>query len=99
MRFSEDPDFTATSSVTLENLAEKIRAASDRDRYRDFYDIAMILQHHPVDREEILDLVRKEEQLIVEGRGEKVAAEFFGLGNSMTKASPLPTPGKVMEPL
>ena len=44
-----------------EILAEKIRAASDRARYRDFYDIAMILQHHPVDRDEILDLVRKKE--------------------------------------
>jgi predicted nucleotidyltransferase component of viral defense system len=44
-----------------EVLAEKIRAASDRARYRDFYDIAMILQHHRVDRGEILDLVRKKE--------------------------------------
>jgi predicted nucleotidyltransferase component of viral defense system len=44
-----------------EILAEKIRAASDRARYRDFYDIAMILKNHPLDREEILDLVRRKE--------------------------------------
>ena len=44
-----------------EILAEKIRAASDRARYRDFYDIAMILQKHPVNRAEILDLVRRKE--------------------------------------
>jgi len=44
-----------------EILAEKIRAASDRARYRDFYDIAMILRHHTVDHEKILDLVRKKE--------------------------------------
>lgn len=44
-----------------EILAEKIRAASDRARHRDFYDIAMILQNHPVNREEILDLVRRKE--------------------------------------
>ena len=29
--------------------------------YRDFYDIAMILKNHPLDREEILDLVRRKE--------------------------------------
>jgi len=44
-----------------EILAEKIRAASERARYRDFYDIAMILENYQVDPGEILDLVRRKE--------------------------------------
>jgi len=44
-----------------EILAEKIRAASDRARYRDFYDIAMILDSYPMNLDEILDLVRRKE--------------------------------------
>ncbi|NLD81394.1 MAG: nucleotidyl transferase AbiEii/AbiGii toxin family protein [Smithella sp.] len=44
-----------------EILAEKIRAASDRARYRDFYDIAMILESYPMNLNEVLDLVRRKE--------------------------------------
>lgn len=44
-----------------EILAEKIRAASDRARYRDFYDIAEILESYPMNLNEILDLVRRKE--------------------------------------
>ncbi len=44
-----------------EILAEKLRAASGRARYRDFYDIAMILDTHQMDFGEILDLVRQKE--------------------------------------
>lgn len=44
-----------------EILAEKIRAASGRARYRDFYDIAMIFESHSIEVGEILDLVRKKE--------------------------------------
>jgi predicted nucleotidyltransferase component of viral defense system len=44
-----------------EIIAEKLRAASGRARYRDFYDIAMILETHQVDIGEILDLVRQKE--------------------------------------
>ena len=44
-----------------EILAEKIRAASGRARYRDFYDIAMILDTHQMDVGEILNLVRRKE--------------------------------------
>ncbi len=44
-----------------EILAEKFRAASGRARYRDFYDIAMILDAHQMDMGEILDLVRQKE--------------------------------------
>jgi predicted nucleotidyltransferase component of viral defense system len=44
-----------------EILAEKLRAASGRARYRDFYDIAMILESYQMDTGEILDLVRRKE--------------------------------------
>lgn len=44
-----------------EILAEKLRAASGRARYRDFYDIAMILESHQMDMGEILDLVCRKE--------------------------------------
>ncbi len=44
-----------------EILAEKIRAASGRARYRDFFDIAMIMDAHKMDVAEILDLMRLKE--------------------------------------
>jgi predicted nucleotidyltransferase component of viral defense system len=44
-----------------EILAEKFRAASGRARYRDFYDITMILSTFEMDVREILDLVRRKE--------------------------------------
>jgi predicted nucleotidyltransferase component of viral defense system len=44
-----------------EILAEKLRAASGRARYRDFYDMAMILDAHEMDMGEILNLVGQKE--------------------------------------
>lgn len=44
-----------------EITAEKIRAMSDRVRYRDFYDFAMIVKKLSINLSEILDLVRKKE--------------------------------------
>lgn len=44
-----------------EILAEKLRAASGRARYRDFYDIAMIRDICEMNMSEILDLVRRKE--------------------------------------
>jgi predicted nucleotidyltransferase component of viral defense system len=44
-----------------EITAEKIRAMSDRARYRDYYDFVMILKKLEVDIEEVLDLVRQKE--------------------------------------
>jgi predicted nucleotidyltransferase component of viral defense system len=44
-----------------EIMAEKLRAASGRARYRDFYDIAMILNEYKMNFCEILDLVRRKE--------------------------------------
>ena len=44
-----------------EICAEKIRAMSDRARYRDFYDFFMIRQHYPIKIEKIIDLVKRKE--------------------------------------
>lgn len=41
--------------------AEKIRAMSDRIRYRDFYDFVMIAKKLSIDFEEVINLVRKKE--------------------------------------
>ncbi len=44
-----------------EICAEKIRAASDRSRYRDFYDLYLLYEKFSFDMEEIVSLVRKKE--------------------------------------
>ena len=44
-----------------EICAEKIRAMSDRARYRDFYDLFMILDKHQLDLKEITDLIQQKE--------------------------------------
>ncbi|OGI23470.1 MAG: hypothetical protein A3E91_01640 [Candidatus Moranbacteria bacterium RIFCSPHIGHO2_12_FULL_40_10] len=44
-----------------EITAEKIRAMSDRARYRDFYDFVMIMKKLDVDADEVLNLVRQKE--------------------------------------
>jgi len=44
-----------------EICAEKIRAMSDRSRYRDFYDFYQILKHFNLDLDEIVDLIKKKE--------------------------------------
>lgn len=44
-----------------EIYAEKIRAASDRARYRDFYDLAVILQHYSFSLDEIIELMQQKE--------------------------------------
>lgn len=44
-----------------EICAEKIRAVSDRARYRDFYDLYLLLQKFRFNIEDILTLVRKKE--------------------------------------
>lgn len=41
--------------------AEKIRAMSDRIRYRDFYDFVMIVKKLTINLEEVIDLVREKE--------------------------------------
>jgi predicted nucleotidyltransferase component of viral defense system len=44
-----------------EICAEKIRTISDRARYRDFYDLFLILEKFDFDMEEILDLIQQKE--------------------------------------
>ncbi len=44
-----------------EICAEKIRAANDRVRYRDFYDLVLILEKFKLDLKEIIKLVKKKE--------------------------------------
>lgn len=44
-----------------EIVAEKIRATSDRARYRDFYDLFQILKNHKLNLEEIVKLIKQKE--------------------------------------
>ncbi len=44
-----------------EIAAEKIRAMSDRARYRDFYDLFLILEKYRLNLNEIIDYVKKKE--------------------------------------
>jgi len=44
-----------------EIAAEKIRAMSDRARYRDFYDLFLILDKYPMDLAEIVNYIKKKE--------------------------------------
>jgi hypothetical protein len=44
-----------------EICAEKIRAASTRARYRDFYDLYLILERFALDIREIIDLLMQKE--------------------------------------
>jgi predicted nucleotidyltransferase component of viral defense system len=44
-----------------EIVAEKIRATSDRARYRDFYDLFQILKNFKIDLKEIIELIKQKE--------------------------------------
>ncbi len=44
-----------------EICAEKIRAMSDRARYRDFYDLYLILDTHNIDLAEVVELINRKE--------------------------------------
>ncbi len=54
-------DFTVSVMDVREICAEKIRAMSDRARYRDFYDMYLILDTHQIDLQEVLRLVKQKE--------------------------------------
>ncbi|MBU1200273.1 nucleotidyl transferase AbiEii/AbiGii toxin family protein [Patescibacteria group bacterium] len=54
-------DFTVQVMDIKEICAEKIRAMSDRARYRDFYDLALILKEYTINLEEIIQLVKQKE--------------------------------------
>lgn len=55
-------DFIANSMDVREIFAEKIRAVSERARYRDFYDLVLLKRGHKFDMEEIKGLIRKKER-------------------------------------
>ena len=44
-----------------EIAAEKIRAMSERPRYRDFYDLAIINRYYHLDLKEIIEILRQKE--------------------------------------
>ena len=44
-----------------EIVAEKLRAASDRARYRDFYDLFQIFKNHEIDLREVAELIKQKE--------------------------------------
>ncbi len=54
-------EFPVRAMDIREICAEKIRAMSDRARYRDFYDMYLILKTHKLDLQEILGYVRQKE--------------------------------------
>lgn len=54
-------DFTVQVMDIKEICAEKIRAISDRARYRDFYDIYLLLEKYKLDLDEIVSYVKQKE--------------------------------------
>lgn len=54
-------EFPVSVMDIREICAEKIRAMSNRARYRDFYDMFLILESHQLDLEEITGYIRRKE--------------------------------------
>lgn len=54
-------DFTVRVMDIREICAEKIRAMSDRARYRDFYDVFLLLKMHRLDVQEVIGYLRQKE--------------------------------------
>lgn len=54
-------DFEVKVMDIKEICAEKIRAASDRARYRDFYDLFLILEKYRLNLDEIVNYVKQKE--------------------------------------
>lgn len=54
-------DFAVAVMDIKEVCAEKIRAMSDRARYRDFYDIYLLLEKYKLDLDEVVSYVRQKE--------------------------------------
>jgi predicted nucleotidyltransferase component of viral defense system len=54
-------EFTVAVMDIKEICAEKIRAMSDRARYRDFYDMYLLLQKYELDLDEIVTYVKQKE--------------------------------------
>lgn len=54
-------EYTVSVMDIREICAEKIRAMSDRARYRDFYDLFLILDTHSIDLTEVVNLIPQKE--------------------------------------
>lgn len=54
-------DFEVPTMDNREICAEKIRAMSDRARYRDFYDLYLLLEKYQFDLKEVIGLIKKKE--------------------------------------
>ncbi len=54
-------EFTVNVMDLREICVEKVRAASQRARYRDFYDLYLILNAYPIDLDEVFSLLRHKE--------------------------------------
>ena len=54
-------DFTVAVMDIKEICAEKIRAMSDRARYRDFYDIYLLMEKYQLDLDEVVTCVKQKE--------------------------------------
>jgi len=54
-------DFAVAAMDIKEICAEKIRAMSDRARYRDFYDIYLLLEKYKLDLDEVVLYIRQKE--------------------------------------
>ncbi len=54
-------DFKVAVMDIKEICAEKIRAMSDRARYRDFYDIYLLMEKYSLDLDEIVSYIKKKE--------------------------------------
>jgi predicted nucleotidyltransferase component of viral defense system len=54
-------DFNVRVMDEREICAEKIRAMSDRARYRDFFDLFMLTEKYPIDIDEVVSYIRQKE--------------------------------------
>jgi len=54
-------DFKVRVMDEREICAEKIRAMSDRARYRDFYDLFLLTEYHPIDLREVISFIQQKE--------------------------------------
>jgi predicted nucleotidyltransferase component of viral defense system len=54
-------DFKVTVMDVREICAEKIRAMSDRARYRDFYDLFLLMQKYDLDLNKVVSIISQKE--------------------------------------
>ncbi|MBS3909949.1 MAG: nucleotidyl transferase AbiEii/AbiGii toxin family protein [Actinobacteria bacterium] len=52
---------TVLSMDLKEICAEKVRAINERARYRDFYDLALVLKEHNIEAKEIVEILKQKE--------------------------------------